>query len=95
MKPTLVFICYPETYAVLALALKKQIEDVGYSPDARQRIIQIVSGWEAALQTEGDSVSRVEVYGNRLVNPVVPVMWAKRCHHAATSWRHHRQLGPA
>ena len=52
------FIAYPETYVLLAEALK----DIRFDGQALNRIVAICSAWEAAIQVHGDVLAKVEVY---------------------------------
>lgn len=54
----LVFICYPETYVLL----NEQLAEDRFSGEEQNRIVAIVSAWEAAIQQFGDGVMGVEVY---------------------------------
>jgi hypothetical protein len=55
---TPVFVIYPETYAIY----RDHMKDDRFDGERYRRIVDVVSAWEAAVQTHGDPVEKVEVY---------------------------------
>lgn len=52
-----VFVIYSETYTALSVYDRSHLD-----PRAAGRIVGILSAWEAALQTHGDRLAKVEVF---------------------------------